>query len=126
MVAGHVGLDISCLDWLYLTGFVAILQTPGEVIYFLHDHRGNPIASPALFERIGDKFRTDVKAWAQANGVSVITFKAGESKVDVMAFDERNPAVDGTDPADDRGQHAGQFRGDQQEPLLVDLRGDDL
>jgi hypothetical protein len=29
MVAGHVGLDISCLDRLYLTGFVAKLQTPG-------------------------------------------------------------------------------------------------
>jgi hypothetical protein len=29
MVAGHVGLDISCLDRLYLTGFVGKLQTPG-------------------------------------------------------------------------------------------------
>jgi hypothetical protein len=85
MVAGHVGLDISCLDRLYLTGFVAKLQTPGGVIYFLHDHRGNPIASPALFERIGNKFRMDIKAWAQANGVPVITFKAGDRKADVMA-----------------------------------------
>jgi hypothetical protein len=85
MVAGHVGLDISCLDRLYLTGFVAKLQTPGGVIYFLHDHRGNPIASPALFERIGNKFRTDIKAWAQANGVPVVTFKAGDRKADVMA-----------------------------------------
>ena len=51
MVAGHVGLDISCLDRLYLTGFVAKLQTPGGVVYFLHDHRGNPITSPALFQR---------------------------------------------------------------------------
>jgi hypothetical protein len=32
MVAGHVRLDISCLDRLYLTGFVAKLQTPGEVL----------------------------------------------------------------------------------------------
>ncbi len=37
MVAGHVGLDISCLDRLYLTGFVAKLQTAGGVIYFLRD-----------------------------------------------------------------------------------------
>ena len=33
MVAGHGWLDISCLDRLYLTGFVAKLQTAGGVIY---------------------------------------------------------------------------------------------
>jgi hypothetical protein len=57
MMAGHVSLDISCLDRLYLTGFVPKLQTPGGVIYFLHDHRGNPITSPAVFEQIGNRFR---------------------------------------------------------------------
>lgn len=85
MVAGHVGLDITCVDRLYLTGFVAKLQTPGGVVYFLHDHRGNPIPSPALFERIGTKFRVGLKAWALANGVPLVTFKAGERKADVMA-----------------------------------------
>ena len=48
MVAGHVGLDISCLDRLYLNGYVAKLQTPGGVVYFFHDHRGKPIVSPGL------------------------------------------------------------------------------
>ncbi|MGB6576364.1 MAG: hypothetical protein WBF34_00460, partial [Streptosporangiaceae bacterium] len=85
MVAGHVTLDISCLDRLYLNGYVAKLQTPGGVVYFFHDHRGKPIASPALFEPIGNKFRRDIKDWAQANGVPVIRFKAGERKADVMA-----------------------------------------
>src|SRR5712691_5545617 len=85
MVAGHVTLDISCLDRLYLNGYVARLQTPGGVIYFFHHHRGKPIVSPALFEPIGDKFRKDIKDWAQANGIPVIRFKAGERKADVMA-----------------------------------------
>ncbi len=85
MVAGHVTLDISCPDRLYLNGYVAKLQTPGGVVYFFHDHRGKPIVSPALFEPIGDKFRRDIKDWAQANGVPVIRFKAGERKADVMA-----------------------------------------
>jgi hypothetical protein len=85
MVAGHVRLDISCLDRVYLTGFVAKLQTPGGVVYFFHDHRGKPIVSPALFEPIGEKFRREIKDWAQANGVPVIRFKAGERKADVMA-----------------------------------------
>ncbi len=85
MVAGHVVLDISCLDRLYLNGYVAKLQTPGGVVYFFHDHRGKPIVSPALFEPIGEKFRRDIKDWAHANGIPVITFKAGERKAEVMA-----------------------------------------
>jgi hypothetical protein len=85
MVAGHAGLDISCVDRLYLNGYVARLQTPGGVIYFLCDHRGKPIASPALFEPIGEKFRRDVKDWAQANGIPLIRFGAGDRKAEVMA-----------------------------------------
>jgi hypothetical protein len=85
MVAGHVRLDISCLDRLYLNGFVAKLQTAGGVVYFLHDHRGKPIASPALFEPIGEKFRREIKDWAQASAIPVIRFKAGERKADVMS-----------------------------------------
>ena len=85
VVAGHVTLDISCLDRLYLNGYVAKLQTPGGVVYFFHDHRGKPIVSPALFEPIGEKFRRDIKNWAQANGIPLIRFTAGERKAEVMA-----------------------------------------
>ena len=85
VVAGHVRLDISCLDRVYLNGYVAKLQTPGAVVYFFHDHRGKPIVSPALFEPIGEKFRRDIRDWAQANGIPLIRFTAGERKADVMA-----------------------------------------
>jgi hypothetical protein len=85
MVAGHVTLDISCIDRLYLNGYVPRLQTPGGVICFFHDHRGRPIVSPALFEPIGEKFRKDVRNWAQANGIPVVGFKAGDRKADVVA-----------------------------------------
>ena len=85
MMAGHVTLDVSCIDRLYLNGYVPRLQTPGGVIYFFHDHRGKPIVSPALFEPIGEKFRKDMNDWAQANGVPVVRFKSGERKADVMA-----------------------------------------
>ncbi len=85
MVAGHVRLDISCLDRLYLTGFVAKLQTPGGVIWFFREHLGKPIVSPALFEPIGERFRRQMKAWAAAGGIPVIKFRAGDRKADVMA-----------------------------------------
>jgi len=85
MIAGHVGLDVSCPDRLYLNGFVNKLQTPGGVVYFFHDHRGKPIVSPALFEPIGEKFRRDIRDWAQASGIPLIRFAAGERKAEVMA-----------------------------------------
>ena len=85
VVVGHVRLDISCLDRLYLNGYVAKLQTPGGVVWFFHEHRGKPIVSPALFEPIGEKFRKDMKDWARADGVPVITFRARDRKAGVMA-----------------------------------------
>src|ERR1700746_1201328 len=69
MAAGHVRLDISCLDRVYLNGCVPKLQTPGGVIYFFHDHRGKPIVSPALFEPIGETFRRDIRDWGQAHRI---------------------------------------------------------
>src|SRR5579859_1721191 len=85
MVAGHVRLDISCLDRVYLNGYVARLQAPGGVVYFFREHRGKPVVSPALFEPMGEKFRREIKDWAQANGIPLIRFKAGERKAGVMA-----------------------------------------
>src|SRR5262249_5906954 len=78
-------LDVSCPDRLYLNGFAGKLQTPGGVVYFFHHHRGKPIVSPALSEPIGEKFRRDIRDWAQANGIPLIRFAAGDRKAEVMA-----------------------------------------
>ncbi len=77
-------LDIECLDRIYLSGFVNSLQTPGGVIYFLHHHRGMPIASPAVFARIGDQFRRAVSSYAQANHLPVVKLKAADRNAEVM------------------------------------------
>ena len=80
MVAGHVRLDVSCLDRVYLNGYVDKLQTPGGAVYFFRDHRGKPIVSPALFEPIGEKFRKDIRDRARANGVPVIRSRPGSAR----------------------------------------------
>jgi hypothetical protein len=49
----QVVLDIECLDRIYLSGFVNSLQTPGGVIWFLHEHRGMPISSRRSSPRSG-------------------------------------------------------------------------
>ncbi|MGH3851135.1 MAG: hypothetical protein ACRDRT_15830, partial [Pseudonocardiaceae bacterium] len=56
----QVGLDMGCLDRIYLNGYVPNLQVGGQVVTFLTRHLGYPIPSPALFDKIGSRFRRDV------------------------------------------------------------------
>jgi len=81
---GHTVLDIQCLDRLYLSAFVQGLQTPGGVVYFLHEQRGLPIASPAVFEQIGVRFRDGMRNFAQANHIPMVRFRTDDRKVEVM------------------------------------------
>ena len=81
---GHTVLDLSCLDRLYLSGFVQKLQTPGGVVYFLHEHRGMPIPSPAVFDQIGSRFRDGMRRFAETNHIPVVRFRRDDRKVDVM------------------------------------------
>ena len=81
---GHVGLDLECLDRIYLNGWVPNLQVPGQVIGFLTSHLGFPIPSPALLEKIGLRFRKDVDRFAADHDIPVIRFAKGERKLEVM------------------------------------------
>ncbi len=50
---GHVGLDLECMDRIYLNGYVPNLQVSGQVASFMTAHLGCPIPSPAILEKIG-------------------------------------------------------------------------
>jgi len=84
LLDAHAVLDIECLDRIYLNGYVPKLQVGGQVITFLHDHRGMPIVSPAVFEQIGTRFRRAVARFADNNDIPVIKFKKGIRKAAVM------------------------------------------
>ena len=84
LLDGHVGLDVECLDRIYLNGYVPNLQVGGQVVSFLTRHLGFPIPSPALFDRIGTRFRQAVASYAAANGTPVVRFAKGDRKVEVM------------------------------------------
>ena len=43
-----------------------------------------PIASPAVFARIGDQFRRGVSSYAQANHLPVVKLKAADRNAEVM------------------------------------------
>jgi hypothetical protein len=82
---GHVALEVECVDRLYLNAYVANLQVPGQVARFLHDHLGLMLPSPAAFEQIGNRFRRDVRRFAEQRGVPVLGLK----KPDRTRWDDR-------------------------------------
>lgn len=84
LLEGHVGLDLECLDRIYLNGYVPNLQVAGQVVSFMTRHLGLTIPSPAVMEKIGTKFRRSVATFARANQIPLVKFAHGDRKVEVM------------------------------------------
>jgi hypothetical protein len=84
LLQGHVGLDIECLDRIYLNGYVPNLQVGGQVVSFMTAHLKYPIPSPAIMEKIGTAFRRGVKSFADAHRVPVVKFGKTDRKQEVM------------------------------------------
>jgi hypothetical protein len=85
VLGGHVQLDIECLDRVYLNAYVPVLQSSGQVVAFMTQHLGLPIPSPAIFDKIGQRFRRAVACFAEANGIPWVKFAKDDRKADVMA-----------------------------------------
>jgi hypothetical protein len=82
---GHVNLEVTCVDRLYLNAYIPNLQVRGQVARFLTEHLGFPIPSPALLEKIGNRFRKEVKSFAAEHGVPILMLK----KPDRTRWDDR-------------------------------------
>jgi hypothetical protein len=82
---GHAALDVECLDRVYLNAYVPILQSSGQVVAFMTQYLDLPIPSPALFEKIGQKFRRSVASFAEANHIPWVKFAKDARKAEVMA-----------------------------------------
>ena len=81
---GHAALDIECLDRVYLNAYVPVLQSSGQVVAFMTQHLGLPIPSPAIFDKIGQRFRRAVASFADANDIPWVRFAKEDRKADVM------------------------------------------
>src|SRR5665213_1094427 len=88
---GHVSLSLDCVDRLYLNAYVPNLQVGGQVVTFLTEHLGFPIPSPALLEKIGNRFRREVKAFAADRDVPILRLK----KPDRTRWDDRMLTMSG-------------------------------
>jgi hypothetical protein len=73
----------------------------GQVVTFLTAHLGFPIPSPALLEKIGNRFRREVKAFAAEHDVPILSLK----KPDRTRWDDRK--LDHVRPYLERGEAEG-------------------
>jgi hypothetical protein len=85
IIRHHVALEVRCIDRLYLNAYMPKLQTSGGLCYFLRDHRGHPIPSPALFKPMHDRFVTAVHEFATQHQIPVVPFESGQDKDAIVA-----------------------------------------
>jgi hypothetical protein len=100
---GHVALEVECVDRLYLNAYVPNLQVGGQAERFCKDRLRQPIASPAVIQRIGNRFRRDVKAFAARRAIPILHLK----KPDRSRWDDRK--LDHVRPYLDRADREGHF-----------------
>src|SRR5215216_2258072 len=80
IIRDRVTLTVDCIDRLYLNGYVPTLQTSGQLCWYLKEHLGNPIPSPALLRPLHDRFVRDVTTFATSGGIPVVQFERGQRK----------------------------------------------
>jgi hypothetical protein len=100
---GHVSLTIDCVDRLLLNAYVPNLQVGGQVSTFMTEHLGFPIPSASIMEKIGNRFRQQVKAFAAENSIPILTLK----KPDRTRWDDRK--LDHVRPYLDKAEAEGHF-----------------
>ena len=83
-----MSLSIACVDRLYLNGYVPLLQAPGQISTFCRQQLNAPIASPALFRPLLERFTHAVDPFAEQHNVPIIDFSRDQKK-DAVATEHR-------------------------------------
>ena len=83
LLRDNVTLKVDCIDRLYLNGYVPRLQRPENLWWFLHEHRGCPIISPVLLNRLTNDFVRESERFASEHKVAVVAFNKGGCKEDI-------------------------------------------
>jgi hypothetical protein len=95
VLEGHVTLEIECVDRILLNAYVPRLQVPGQVVRFMCEHLGQPIPSPVLFAKIGNRFRAEVRRFVAARGIPVLRLASPDrSRWDDRKVDHVRPHLE--------------------------------
>ena len=79
----HVTLELGSIDRLFLNLYVPMLQTEGGIAWYWRHHRGYQFASSSLMGSMTEAFVRRIKAFAEREGVDLITFRKGQRKEDI-------------------------------------------
>ena len=93
VLAGHVALEVECVDRLLLNAYVPSLQVGGQVVRFITGHLGKPIASRgACWARSATASVARSRRYADANQIPVLRLKAPDrSRWDDRKLDHVRP-----------------------------------
>ena len=83
IIRDHVSLSISCIDRIYVNGYMPSLHTSGQLCDFMRRHLGQPIPSPAVLRPIHDRFVAGVESVVRREGVPLVQFERGQRKDDI-------------------------------------------
>jgi hypothetical protein len=87
-------LHLACVDRLYLNAYVADMQVGPQVNQFCR-HLGQPISSPVVIQKIGNRFRREVDAFAGRARIPVLDLaKPDRSRWDDRKLDHVRPYLD--------------------------------
>ena len=95
VLEGHVALDVECVDRLLLNAYVPNLQVGGQVVRFITGHLGKPIASAAILGSMGNRFRNEVKRYADRHAIPILKLRGPDrSRWDDRKLDHVRPYLD--------------------------------
>jgi hypothetical protein len=80
----HVTFALECIDRVYLNAYVPSLQRGSGFVWFLKTQLGCRVPSTAMIAPQSRAFAEAFEAFAQAQGVELVTFRRGERKDDVL------------------------------------------
>ena len=83
LLRDHVTLKCEMVDRIFLNGYVAKLQEPDQLFWFLCQQRGEEIPRYELLGKMTRDFVTAVDAYAADRQIPVVHFEKGQRKEDV-------------------------------------------
>ncbi|MGH3237642.1 MAG: hypothetical protein ACRDOH_31175 [Streptosporangiaceae bacterium] len=84
VLSRHVMFGLECIDRIYCNLYVPKLQRDLGVVGFIREHLGMPVASTAVLADRTQAFYEAIKDFAARRAISVVEFRAGQRKDDVM------------------------------------------
>jgi hypothetical protein len=90
----QIALPVTCLDGLYLNGYVPTLQSPGQLVRFYREHLGRPISSRRCSARCTTASSKLCRRSRTSTRCGSFTLARAQRKDDVAAWYRASPVID--------------------------------